>query len=634
MGRPVPWALGLLLSLLIGAEAGRNFRLLRQQVLRAREVQAMQETVSRRRLLRPAPWRAPSEGALRQPLDHFDRQEGRDFNQRFWINEEFWHRPAGPVFLYIGGESSLSQFAVLAGHHMELARKYGALAVALEHRFYGASINPDGLRDASLRFLSSQQALADLASFHLFVTQKYNLTRNNTWICFGGSYPGSLAAWFRLKFPHLVFAAVASSAPVQAQLDFTGYNQVVAASLSDPVVGGSAQCREAVAKAFSAVDQRLHAGRLAELQKDFRSCGPLTEPDDRGELASNLADIFMGAVQYNDEGSQGGTVAKLCGIMNDTGLGSPYQRLIAVNNGFLESMALPCVENSHQRTLAELRSANLTLSGVGERQWYFQTCTEFGYCKLAAWGGGGVGPSCCPPCDPPPPGILYPHPTGRGRIWGEQMGLKAPLSPCPKTGRLGLGASGWGGRDAERPRGPAASRSLAREPLSPSPRLPPARGHPLPPIAPFLCLSRGGTPKNRGADVSPAPDQTCEDATCPFSRLLTLSAQLGLCSQVFGIGPERVREAVTFTNEYYGADHPKASRILFVNGDIDPWHALSVLKNQSRSELAILINGTSHCANMNPSRSSDPLPLVSARQRIDYHVGDWLSLARKAPSAP
>ncbi|CAM4618422.1 unnamed protein product [Lepidochelys kempii] len=171
-------------------------------------------------------------------------------------------------------------------------------------------------------------------------------------------------------------------------------------------------------------------------------------------------------------------------------------------------MALPCVDNSRQRALAELRSANLTLSGVGERQWYFQTCTEFGY---------------------------Y---------------------------------------------------------------------------------------------------QTCEDATCPFSRLLTLSAQLDLCSQVFGIGPERVGEAVTFTNEYYGADHPKASRILFVNGNIDPWHALSVLKNQSRSERAILINGTSHCANMNPSKPSDPLPLVLARERIDYQVGDWLRSARKEPSAP
>ncbi|KAJ6663811.1 hypothetical protein lerEdw1_009890 [Lerista edwardsae] len=510
MGSPLPsCSLGLFVLLLSLAEAGRNFWLLRQHVLQHQEERARQEAHRRLKLPVQDPslraWNPLIEGTILQPLDHFNRQNLLTLNQRFWINEGYWQGPRGPVFLYIGGESSLSSSAVLSGHHVEMAQKYGALLVALEHRFYGASINPDGLEDHNLWFLSSQQALSDLVSFRHFVTEKYNLTPNNTWICFGGSYPGSLAAWFRLKFPHLVFAAVASSAPVRAQLDFTGYNQVVGASLLNPVVGGSKECLAAVAEAFSTVDSLLRAGQLERLEEDFRSCKALEGPDDRVELVGNLAGIFMGTVQYNDEGLKFATVRHLCGIMTNSSAGSTYQRLIAVNNVFLDHMDAECTDNSHQNMLRELRSTNISVVGAGMRQWFFQTCTEFGY---------------------------Y---------------------------------------------------------------------------------------------------QTCEDSTCPFSRLMTLPAMLDACKQVFNITSGTARQAVSFTNDYYGADHPKATRVLFVNGDIDPWHALSVLKNQSRSEVALLINGTAHCANMMSSRPRDPLPLVEARQKINSQVGTWLKLARSFP---
>ena len=42
-------------------------------------------------------------------------------------------------------------------------------------------------------------SLADLAQFVAFARKLYNMTDANKWIAYGGSYAGSLSAWFRLK---------------------------------------------------------------------------------------------------------------------------------------------------------------------------------------------------------------------------------------------------------------------------------------------------------------------------------------------------------------------------------------------------------------------------------------------------
>lgn len=39
-------------------------------------------------------------------------------------------------------------------------------------------------------------------------------------ITIGGSYPGNLAAWFRLKYPSVTTGSIASSAPVTAKTNF------------------------------------------------------------------------------------------------------------------------------------------------------------------------------------------------------------------------------------------------------------------------------------------------------------------------------------------------------------------------------------------------------------------------------
>jgi len=41
----------------------------------------------------------------------------------------------------------------------------------------------------NLKYLSSEQALADLAYFRVYMSDKLKLAKNK-WIAFGGSYPG------------------------------------------------------------------------------------------------------------------------------------------------------------------------------------------------------------------------------------------------------------------------------------------------------------------------------------------------------------------------------------------------------------------------------------------------------------
>ena len=116
--------------------------------------------------------------------------------------------------------------------------------ISVEHRFFGKSQPLSPLSPDNLKYLNSRQALADLASFIDWYQLKLDAEARaagldagrNTWINVGGSYPGALSAWFRLKYPTKTVGAISSSGVVHAIQSYTRACSVPASRAA----GGSA----------------------------------------------------------------------------------------------------------------------------------------------------------------------------------------------------------------------------------------------------------------------------------------------------------------------------------------------------------------------------------------------------------
>jgi len=288
---------------------------------------------------------------------------------------------------------------------MELARQEQALIFVLEHRYYGESYPVEDMSLERLRFLSSAQALADLAWFITWVSSASPdlreaepplrlpaSTSQSPWIAFGGSYPGNLAAWLKLKYPHLVLGSVASSAPLQAEYNFEQYGQVVGEALGNPSIGGGPRCRSAAEEGAAALRRLVVStapyGASPAIPPALRPCGRLAGDLDLSAYEAEVFGLFQGVVQYNAEAPGQPTVADVCGAMAGGG-GGPVEALAAavklVRSAGEEDRG--CVSSSFEEDIVAPLS-NASFSGEGcaaagacsmERQWIYQSCREFGY---------------------------------------------------------------------------------------------------------------------------------------------------------------------------------------------------------------------------------------------------------------
>lgn len=114
----------------------------------------------------------------------------------------------------------------------QLAQENNGIAVVLEHRYYGTSIPTPDLSTESLRFLTTEQALADVAYFAKHIKfpglEDQSVTAHDVpYIAYGGSYAGAFVAFLRVVYPDLFFGAISSSGVTEAIVDYWQYYEPI-----------------------------------------------------------------------------------------------------------------------------------------------------------------------------------------------------------------------------------------------------------------------------------------------------------------------------------------------------------------------------------------------------------------------
>lgn len=240
-----------------------------------------------------------------QTLDHFNYNPEISYNkfkQRYVVNSKFWGgaQSNSPIFCYLGAEAPIDGDVSFIGFLTDNAPRFKALAVYIEHRYYGKSVPAASFEEAldddrTRGYFNSAQALADYAEVLLHVKERFS-AYNSPIIVVGGSYGGMLASWFRLKYPHIAVGAVASSAPILYFDNITpqnGYYSIVTRDFKEV----SESCEQTIRQSWSVMDEvASKPNGLSILSQRFKTCSRL---NNSSELKDYLDSVYSTAAQYN-----------------------------------------------------------------------------------------------------------------------------------------------------------------------------------------------------------------------------------------------------------------------------------------------------------------------------------------------
>uniref|UniRef100_A0A915DQS4 Uncharacterized protein n=1 Tax=Ditylenchus dipsaci TaxID=166011 RepID=A0A915DQS4_9BILA len=328
-----------------------------------------------------------------QTLDQMDASNKKTFKQRYFVNKQWKNSNNGAVhILYVEGEytASVSKVTNVNLPHVALAKDLGATVWSLEHRWRGKSQPLKRTFAANLRnYLSTQQAIEDIATF-IKAQNQASKESNPKWILVGSNYGGSLALWFRLKYPSLTTGVVSDSAPITPTIDFWQYEKFVEEAYSNY----SYECWHGIKFAALSVRNEIqYQGGVDRLNDELKLSPPID--DNKVDYKSfqnlhhNLIQLFEVPVVYNQVNV--GPFSTCCGIedvckimSNETEKDIERVYLLAkllYNNIHGSKDAFPGIPNSYEGLVNYLNNTKHDDSDTEQpsaRSWLWQQCHEFG----------------------------------------------------------------------------------------------------------------------------------------------------------------------------------------------------------------------------------------------------------------
>lgn len=309
-------------------------------------------------------------------VDHFGYANNDTYKMRYLFADQYWDHQGGPIFFYTGNEGSITTFANNSGLMWDWAPEFRALLIFAEHRYYGKSMpyGKDSFKSpVHLGYLTVEQALADYADLLQYIRNTLPGARDSQVVSFGGSYGGMLAAWFRMKYPHVTAAALAASAPILQFQDITPCG-AQSAVITGAFRKDSELCVEAIRKSWGIIKNMSSTVEGAQaIGERFHICGNYT-PKNYTNLRDWLTDLYanLAMINYPYENSflapvPGHPVREACKFLNRT-----FDNDNALLQGIYQAISI--FQNyTGQTQCNDLSKSSGTLDADG---WNYQACSE------------------------------------------------------------------------------------------------------------------------------------------------------------------------------------------------------------------------------------------------------------------